>query len=606
MKKLLTILSGLALFSAVADTGTHDSPYGVCAHICKGDQWKLAEPKFQVLKPAGISWVRNGFTWAQAEPEKGRWDFSKLDLVAETAEKYDMNILPILAYQVPWAHPVYQHLDLWREYVHRTVSRYAKQFRYWEVWNEANINEGGNTKIPAKEYVKVLQIAYDEIKQIDPALQVVFTGTAGVPIAYIEECLKLGAAKYFDVMNVHPYASGTYPENTALQMDPLFALFKKYDIKKPIWVTEFSWPTNTPKQAMTPALLKKALNKLNLDPGKTTLAIIRNPDLEEIYLTTQDYTREVFPLQKEITYADLKNLDVKQYPVLLPTLTQAFPRQYFPDVVDYVKRGGVILHSHGLPFYCDAKKDKNGKWQQIQAPNEKMLKDLHIQYLVAWRDKVPSRGKVKAAPGVELPDAGIGGGERYLSTKNLKSGDQFTSFFLQESEGFSAPVVGLYQFNSDLKGGVLADVTFNKNGVTQKQQGKFLPRAYLYFLSNGIEKIFWYKFRAEERSAADLGGNFGIVHNDYSPRDAFNAYRTLIEMHPAGSSRPVLKNDGNLYWAVWKRPDGTPVHAYWTMFGEHRIKLPFTPARAFNYLGQPQPVTDHPTVTDGILYLLEK
>ena len=137
-KKVPLLLTGIVLMLNLA-ADTSGSPYGICAHICKGEQWKLAEPKFKVLKPAGIRWVRNGFTWAQAEPEQGRWDYSKLDLVAETAKKHGVDILPILAYDVPWGHPVYRHLDKWREYVRRTVSRYGKQFRYWEIWNEPDL-----------------------------------------------------------------------------------------------------------------------------------------------------------------------------------------------------------------------------------------------------------------------------------------------------------------------------------------------------------------------------------------------------------------------------------------------------------------------------------
>ena len=40
MKKLTVLFAGLALFCLAADSP--DSPYGVCAHVCKGEQWKLA------------------------------------------------------------------------------------------------------------------------------------------------------------------------------------------------------------------------------------------------------------------------------------------------------------------------------------------------------------------------------------------------------------------------------------------------------------------------------------------------------------------------------------------------------------------------------------
>lgn len=607
-KKVPLLLTGIVLMLNLA-ADTSGSPYGICAHICKGEQWKLAEPKFKVLKPAGIRWVRNGFTWAQAEPEQDRWDYSKLDLVAETAKKHGVDILPILAYDVPWGHPVYRHLDKWREYVRRTVSRYGKQFRYWEIWNEANIHEKPGSKLEPEQYLQVLKAAHEEIKKIDPGIQVVFTGTAGVPIPYIEACLKAGAADWFDVMNVHPYLTSSTPEKMKELMDPLFALLKKYNISKPVWVTEFSWPTHRFPPILQPEVLRTALKEFNLTPETAGLAIIRNHDLEGFRgkgAEPHDYTAGVFPKRTEISYDDLKSLDVRQYPLLVPTLTQAFPRKYIRDVVDYVRRGGVLIHSFGLPFYCDAEHDPNGVWKQIPAFKKSILQELHIDYLTVWDDKVPGGGTVKPAPGQKLPAVRQRGSERYLSAKNLKPGDRLIPLYLQENKDFCAPVTGVYVFNSDLKGGMIADVNFWNNGVSQEIQGKFLPRAYLYLLSAGVEKIFWYKFRAEEYTDFNCGDHFGIVHRDYSPRDAFTAYRFLIRMCPEGSSRPVMEEKNGLYHITWKRPDGAVVHAYWTSGKEHPLRLPFAIREAFDHLGRKLTNPDAISANDGIVYLIKK
>lgn len=606
MKLCFFLLSCAALLPLLADTSR--SPYGVCAHICKGEQWKLAEPKFRVMKPAGIRWVRNGFTWEQAEPKQGVWDYSKLDIVAETAKRYQIDILPILAYDVPWGHPVSKHLELWREYVRRTVSRYGKQFRFWEIWNEPNIHERPGSKIDPEQYVQILRAAQEEIKKIDPDLQVVFGGTAGVPIPYIEACLKAGGANYFDVMNIHPYIQRGLPEKMKDLIDPLFALFRKYNVKKPVWVTEFSWPTHRFPPVMTPEVLREALKHFHLTPETAGIAVIRNPDLENErgkIFAPNDYTLGVFPKRKEISYADLKNLDVRRYPLLVPSLTQAFPREYFADVVDYVKRGGVILHSCGLPFYCDAKKNAEGLWRQVPDPQESMMKALHIQWLAGWKDNVPKSGSIQAAPGLKLPAIRFRGSERYLSDGNLKKGDRLIPLYLQKNKEFCAPVVGVYRFDSDLKGGVIADVNFPISGVSQEVQGQYLPRAYLTLLSRGIERIFWYKFRAEEYDPTCNGHHFGIVHRDYSPRDAFTAYRFLIRMCPEGSTRPEMTREGRLCHARWKRPDGVVVHAWWTTEGEQSVRLPFAAREIYDYLGRKQPLRKTVTASGGILYATE-
>ena len=179
-------------------------------------------------------------------------------------------------------------------------------------------------------------------------------------------------------------------------------------------------------------------------------------------------------------------------------------------------------------------------------------------------------------------------------------------FYIQTNKEFSAPVVGVYKFNSDLKGGVIADVNFWENGVSQEVQGEFLAREYLCFLSSGIQKIFWYKFRAEEYDKSCNGHHFGIVHRDYSPRDAFKAYRNLIRLCPEGSTRPVLTNDGNLFSAEWKQPGGTRVRALWTVNHPVPVKLPFEVHEAFDHLGNPLKPEKTLTVPEGPVYLIAK
>lgn len=606
MKKLTALFAGLTLLCLAADSP--DSPYGVCAHVCKGEEWKLAEPKFSVLKSGGICWVRNGFTWGQAEPKQGVWDYSKLDIVAETAKKHGIDFLPILAYDVPWAHPAYRHLEQWREYVRRTVSRYAKQFRYWEIWNEPNINEKPGSLVPPENYVELLKAAHEEIKKIDPELKVVFGGTSGVPVAYLEKCLKAGAADFYDVMNIHPYLNRRKPEEVFKLLNPLFELQKKYKAEKPVWVTEFSWPTHKFEPVLNPQVLDEALKVFGLDRRTVQVAVIRNPDLENFRgkaFAPEDYTA-AFPNRKNISYEDLKNLDVRQYPVLIPSLTQAFPRTYFKDVVDYVRRGGVIIHSFGFPFYCDATRDADGRWIQNSGPDEKMMKALHIKWLAGWRDNVPRSGKIAPAPGRSVPAIRFKGSERYLSAENLKPGDELIPLYIQTNKEFSAPVAGVYKFNSDLKGGMIADVNFWENGVSQEVQGEFLAREYLCFLSSGIQKIFWYKFRAEEYDKSCNGHHFGIVHRDYSPRDAFKAYRNLIRLCPEGSTRPVLTNDGNLFSAEWKQPDGTKVCALWAVERPVPAKLPFEVREAFDHLGNPLKPEAIRTISEGPVYLIAK
>ena len=282
------------------------------------------------------------------------------------------------------------------------------------------------------------------------------------------------------------------PEHVKASLDPLFALFKKYGLLKPVWVTEFSWPTHTVASASEP-FLRTALPKIGIDPKTVSAAVIRDSALE-LYdgpeFPAEDFSKRLFPNRKEISYAELKDLDPARHPVLVPVASEAFPRKYFRELVEYVRRGGVlILCPNGFPFYYDARRNAAGGVSSVKHDSRDILEALHIDWLASWRDKVPAGGKVRPAPGIG-GESRMPAGERYLSAKNTKAGDQLIPVHIQHNGAFSAPVTGIYKLDSDLKGAVLLSVVQTSGGVSQEVRGKFLPRAYLHFLATGIDRIF--------------------------------------------------------------------------------------------------------------------
>lgn len=598
-----------AMFAWLALYG-EDSPYGVCAHVSRLPEARQADREFALMKSGGIDWVRTDFDWDGIQKKPGQWDYSHLDLLVQTAREQEIRILPILGYDVKWVVPVYNHLDQWREYVRRTVSRYASELRYWEVWNEANhVNGSSYTRLDADTYCLLLKAASEEIKKIDPELQVVYSGLAGVPVDFLEQTLKSGAAQYIDVINIHPYTVSQQPEQVKALLDPLFALLNKYHVKKPIWVTEFSWPTHSYRH-ITDNFLEAVLPRLGVDPALTQVAVIRDPELElrnGPEFPPDEFSARYFPRRKEISYKELKGIDPEDVPVLIPVPGEAFPRQYAEDLVEYVRRGGILLLiPNGFPFYYNIARDANGRVTLTPHDSSDILKAFHIDWLVSWRDKVPSGGKVYPAPGVDN-ECAVPAGARYLSEKNLKEGDRLIPIYLQKNGSFSAPVAGIYQLNSDLKGSIVLSVVENYfRGVSQEVQGKFLPRACLNFLASGIDKVFWYNLVAGEYDPRNPGHHFGIVHRDLTPRDAFTAYQVLTEMAPAGSTRPTLEVNQDLYTCSWTRPDGAKIHAYWTTRGEKQVAIPYEIREARDYLGRKLTGTDSITATGEIIYLVEQ
>jgi endonuclease/exonuclease/phosphatase family metal-dependent hydrolase len=231
------------------------SPYAVCAHLSRGDEHQVAQEELKLMHQAGIGWVRADFDWSGVERRPGAWQFDHLDQTVAWAEAAGVRILPILDYDVPWARPAYKNLDKWLEYVRRVVTRYKDRIRYWEVWNEPNLEGFWHDKPNAADYTKLLKATYATIKQIDPELVVLLGGVSGIPWPYLEGIYEAGGKDAFDVMNVHPYRYPSSPEERPLYDDlvRLRQLMEKHGDKgKSIWITEVGWPTHQGRRGVSP------------------------------------------------------------------------------------------------------------------------------------------------------------------------------------------------------------------------------------------------------------------------------------------------------------------------------------------------------------------
>lgn len=598
-------------FTAIAAPAVIDNPYGVCAHVSRGGELPIASQEFIRMQEAGINWVRTDFDWSGVEPKQGEWKFGHLDTLVPLAAKDKINILPILDYDVDWARPAWKNLEPWSEYIRRTVSRYSKQLRYWEVWNEQNHERFWKDTVSGTNYVPLLKRSYEEIKKIDPNLTVLYGGTAGVPLSYIEDSYKAGAGKYFDVMNVHPYNWQSIPEAMIPQLEALQALMKKYGLEnKPLWITEVGWSTAKQRISFN-GMLPEICRNAGIDPAVSTAALVRDPDMG--YPGTQN----VDPAQNFagfkgtafITLAQLKNLDVKQYPLLLPTLGEEFPAAYLGDLLDYVRRGGTLLLPAGLPFYYDLQLDGKGGVNKVQV-NDTYLKRFRLGWDAWWtKEGVPKKETwQKLTPGFEKqakPKFKAAG--RFLHDRNLQPGDRFIPIIEAGTDNYKGVVTALYRFDSDLKGNIIVStLPTTSETITEERQAEFLPRTYLIALSHGVRRIFWYNFRSGEWEPDEREAHFGIVRKDLSPKPGFIAYRTLTRLCPSGSTVPTFETSGAFYLSGWTRPDGVKVWALWALSPRQAtLQVGGTITEARNHLGETVAVPSGScTVGPGVLYLV--
>ncbi|MBM4049655.1 MAG: hypothetical protein FJ279_31555, partial [Planctomycetes bacterium] len=142
-----------------------------------------------------------------------------------------------------------KNLADFENYVFQTVSRYKDRLKYWEIWNEADIDFWHGTD---EEYIQLMQAAYRVAKRADKDCLVSMTGLAypfptktrtGRPSdgrLFLEKCLKL-APNEFDLINWHSYG-GLKPLERKLQETN--ELKRQYNCAKPVWITETGAPTH--------------------------------------------------------------------------------------------------------------------------------------------------------------------------------------------------------------------------------------------------------------------------------------------------------------------------------------------------------------------------
>jgi hypothetical protein len=590
------------LSSAIPSFAVETSPYGVCAHVSRHGDHELAARQFQLMRQAGIRWARTDFDWTTVQQrENGPWDFSMFDDTVRMAEEAGITLLPILAYDVRWATPAYQHLDAWRQYVRQTVGRYQHRLRYWEVWNEPDLVQFWKETPNPANYTTLLKATYQEIKKINPDLQVLLGGLSGIPYEYIDGIYKAGGKDCFDIMAVHPYRYPETPEAHSLKddLDKLRKLMAEYgDADKPIWITEIGWPTHQSRNHLLDDIVRAGLAAV--DPNRTdwTLAVFDDPGYPAQINMPDSRLTAMLPgggRIERLNLAQMKRLTPKTHHALLLPPEESFAAAVFDTIEAYVCDGGTVIFTQGVPLYYAARLAEDGSWTR-QGADESFRKRLHIGWHAWWtKEGVPKAIATLTVPEAFRPQIRLSEGtppaERFLTDTALKPGDRFIPL-LQAAEGsYTGTAAAVYDLNSDLKGALLVSALLQDfRGSTEDKQAAILPRTYLIALHSGVECVFWYNFRARETDPFYNEDHFGILHQDMKPKPAYTAMQALSRARPAGSI--PLETDwqaGSLYYPGWKRPDGQTAFALWTG-GTSRnftVTLEGSLAEALDYLGSP-------------------
>jgi len=352
-----------SLFVAFQGGAQIYSPLAIHMHIDSGQENVHMPANLRLAREAGMHWVRTDFPWGTVESPQGNWHYESLDRMVEEVERSGLNLLGLLMGRPSWGRPVWEHLDAWLLYVENVVTRYKDKVRCWEIWNETNLSPRFWDKTDDGEnYALLLKATYQKIKEIDPGITVVYAGTAGIPMDYIEKSFIAGAGEGFDKIAVHPYR--TYIDSWEAtvrfkdDIDNLRTLMAKYNLEnKGIWFTEMGISS----MASVSTRGKDVFHEMKAETGKDwKVAVVCDDEYPVDPSFTPQALHALFPSGfrlDTIEVLDLRRLRANDYDAVFFPPSDNIPlhvsQVITPSLRSYMLGGGKVYYHtrNGNVFY---------------------------------------------------------------------------------------------------------------------------------------------------------------------------------------------------------------------------------------------------------------
>ncbi|MBS1370199.1 MAG: cellulase family glycosylhydrolase [Lentisphaeria bacterium] len=577
-------MTGALCLAAALACIAADSPWGIAAHPHSEMEWKNIDRQLGMMRDAGMTSLRHDMKFSGIAKKKGQYDFSRYDELLEKLDEYGIHFLPILEgydWEIvksrPDAVPLYRHPEEWRSFVRACARHYKGKLRIWEIWNE---QDGGFWKPNpnAAQYVPLLKIAYEELKAADPENIVIVGGLCGWNTGYLRDMYAAGARGYFDAIAVHPYGWG--PDRSIFQQKRMAefkaAMAERGDAGKPLWITECGGSTNRSNLiAQQSDVLIKAIEAAARKIGRTLpeQLVVGAPVSQEYPDRDFAETRNWLPGAKvvPVTPGELAKADPAKLPVFLGCEHTTVEEAYQKPMLEYVKKGGILLAFGEVPMYNIRYRNKQGNWSTRGAADE-----LHPYYGIGYQAWWTKPGAPKFTMRARTTEAGREAGigdlrnvytTRFLTAANVKEGDAYTPL-VEAIDGRGEPAgegIALYTFKNR-KGAILGCTIQFAGGFTEQEQAHLLQTLYLSYLADGIDRLYFYDFHCDGESPAERENNFGIVRWNYAPKPAYSAYREMtaaLGRAPKFAGR-VAGVPPRVQALVFERAEGGKVLAVWS------------------------------------------
>lgn len=265
------------VLAAPAAASDREVPPGFLGMMADGP---LAAPgfdlggEFGVMSSTGVEAVRFSIYWNQAQPlGEDSTDFTATDRYVAAAASGRLRLLPVVLRAPAWArrHPRLANsppsaagVGAYGRFLCALIARYGPQgsfwaehpelprapIRRWQVWNEPDGVRDWSDRPGIGGYVRLLRRAHDAIRAADPGAQVVLAGLVGRSWEHLTAVYRRGGRRYFDAVAIHPF-SREVPDVMRILRRGRSTMRRNGDDRKPMLVTELSWPSAKNKTSLT-------------------------------------------------------------------------------------------------------------------------------------------------------------------------------------------------------------------------------------------------------------------------------------------------------------------------------------------------------------------
>ncbi len=228
----------------------------------------------------GVKWIKQQIDWNSVEYARGLYQWGELDHLVSVAQQHGLKIMFSVARAPGFSRPEPVEEDgppsdfsIFRDFMHALSTRYQGRVAAYELWNEPNLKrEWRGFALSADKFVELVKAGAEGVRAGDaeaiiisgaPAVTGIDDGVEAIDDRrFFREMVKAGVADAVDAIGVHPYGAANPPDERAADpthlrsnynnhpsfffldtIEDYHAILGAANIDKPLWVTEFGWPS---------------------------------------------------------------------------------------------------------------------------------------------------------------------------------------------------------------------------------------------------------------------------------------------------------------------------------------------------------------------------